>query len=101
MIARHWAGRIKPEEAENYVQYLQEEILPHLSEMKGFSGASIRKRKLQDSIEFLFISEWDSEEAIKQFAGEDISTAVVAEKAQRMMLNFDKEVRHYEIVSSI
>ncbi|MGA9590101.1 MAG: antibiotic biosynthesis monooxygenase, partial [Salegentibacter sp.] len=75
MIARHWAGRIKPEEAENYVQYLQEEILPHLSEIEGFRGASIRKRKLQDSIEFLFISEWASEEAIKQFAGEDISTA--------------------------
>lgn len=100
MIARHWAGRIKPEEAENYVRYLKEEILPHLSEMQGFSGASIRKRKMENAVEFLFISKWTSEEAIKQFAGEDIGVAVVAEKAQKMMLNFDKEVRHYEMVYS-
>lgn len=46
----------------------------------------------------MFTSEWENLESIKQFAGDDINQAVVKEKAKEMMLSFDKEVEHYEIV---
>ncbi|MDT0676413.1 hypothetical protein [Autumnicola musiva] len=39
-------------------------------------------------------------EAIRAFAGKELNVAVVAEKAQKMMLDFDKEVRHYEVIYS-
>lgn len=100
MVSRHWSCRIKPEEEENYVNYLKEEILPHLAQLPGFSGASIRRKAIGDFPEFLFISEWTSKEAIKAFAGEDIHLAVVSEKAQKMMRSFDQEVRHYELIHS-
>ena len=99
MISRHWSGRIKFEEAENYVDYLKTQVIPKLEKMQGFRGASIQKRKLEDVFDFLFISNWDSLQDIEQFAGKDISTAVVSETAQAMMTDFDKEVRHYEVLS--
>lgn len=98
MISRHWSGRIKPEETENYIAYLKTQIIPKLEKMKGFRGASIKRRKLEEAWDFLFISDWDSIKDIEQFAGKDISTAVVSETAQAMMTDFDKEVRHYEVL---
>ena len=100
MISRYWSCRVKPEEEENYVNYLKEEILPHLSTLNGFRGASIRRRNAGDFPEYIFISEWISKEAIKAFAGEEIHVAVVSEKAQKMMRSFDQEVKHYELIHS-
>ncbi|WP_373058149.1 antibiotic biosynthesis monooxygenase [Zunongwangia sp. H14] len=99
MISRHWTGLLKPEETENYLSYLTGEVIPHLEKLDGFLGAGIKKRKLENGVEFVFISNWASMEAIKAFAGVNIEVAVVAEKAQNMMLDFDKEVRHYENVN--
>ncbi|MDT0691281.1 antibiotic biosynthesis monooxygenase [Salegentibacter sp. F188] len=100
MISRYWSCRVKPGEEENYVNYLKVEILPHLATLKGFRGASIRRRDDGDFPEYIFISEWTSREAIKAFAGKEIHLAVVSEKAQKMMRSFDQEVRHYELIHS-
>ncbi len=99
MISRHWSGRIKPEESNNYINYLKTQIIPKLRKMKGFRGASIQKRELEHAFDFLFISNWDSLEDIEQFAGKEIGVAVVSETAQNMMTDFDKEVRHYEVIN--
>ncbi|MDT0647397.1 DUF4286 family protein [Zunongwangia sp. F260] len=101
MISRHWSCRIKREEEGNYVKYLKEEVLPHLSTLDGFLGASINRREVGDFPEYLFISEWTSKEAIRAFSGENIQLAVVSEKAQNMMHSFDREVRHYELIGSV
>lgn len=99
MISRHWSGRIKPEEADNYINYLKTQVIPKLEKMKGFRGASIQKRDLKHAFDFLFISSWDSLEDIEQFAGKDVGVAVVSPTAQAMMTDFDKEVRHYEMIN--
>ena len=41
---------------------------------------------------------WDSLEPIRQFAGEDIKSAVVPAVVRGMMVSFDAWVRHYELV---
>ncbi|MGB7786792.1 MAG: hypothetical protein WBL27_11880 [Salinimicrobium sp.] len=98
MISRHWSGRIKPEETENYINYLKTQIIPKLEKMEGFRGASIKRRRLEHAWDFLFISSWNSLKDIEQFAGREIGVAVVSETAQAMMTDFDKEVRHYEVI---
>ena len=98
MISRHWSGRIKRGQEEKYINFLKQEIIPHLAELPGFEGAAIKKRELKSATEFLFISNWRSMEDIKAFSGENTDVAVVSEKAQAMMTDFDKEVRHYEVV---
>jgi heme-degrading monooxygenase HmoA len=52
-----------------------------------------------DGAEFLVVTVWESLEAIARFAGADVETAVVPEKVQAMMIEYDRRARHYEIVA--
>ena len=40
---------------------------------------------------------WESEDAVRAFAGADIGRAVVAEEAKRVLVSFDADVRHYSV----
>jgi heme-degrading monooxygenase HmoA len=54
-------------------------------------------RQVADGIEFLVVTEWESIEAIQNFAGRDFELAVVPDVAQKMMVRFDTTVRHYDL----
>ena len=98
IISRHWKGIAKPEEGDNYINHLRDETFPKLSEINGFIGASILRRATDRGIEFLIVTKWQSMEAIRQFAGESAHVAVVPAVVQTMMVEYDKEVAHYEVV---
>jgi heme-degrading monooxygenase HmoA len=68
-----------------------------IEKIDGFISASILKRDLPEGVEFLIITEWESLDAIKQFAGANYSAAVVPALVEEMMIYYDKEVRHYEV----
>ena len=97
MIARHWTGVVKKESEAEYIDHLKNDTFKKLAQIDGFIDASILKRELAEGIEFLIITKWDSIEAIKQFAGENYETAVVPNIAQQMMVQHDKQVKHYEM----
>lgn len=97
MISRHWKGIIKSEETENYVRHLKMDTFPQLATIKGFIEAVILKRAVDQGMEFLIITTWDSIDAISQFAGEKSDVAVIPPMAQAMMVEFDSFVVHYEI----
>jgi heme-degrading monooxygenase HmoA len=98
VISRQWRGLIKIGNADAYVKHLRNETFPALQKLSGFKGASILHRELPEGIEFLIITQWDSLESIRAFAGSNVETAVVPQKAQHMMVEFDPIVRHYEVL---
>lgn len=98
MISRQWRGLAKPLQADAYVEHLQEETFPKLGRIPGFVDASILRRSVDRGVEFLIVTRWESLEAIVQFTGRDPDVAVVPEKVQEMMIDYDRTVRHYEIV---
>jgi heme-degrading monooxygenase HmoA len=98
MISRHWRGVAKPEEADHYVHHLRNDTFPKLGRIDGFIKASILRRPAGEGTEFLVVTTWQSIEAIRQFAGESVHTAVVPLTVQKMMVEYDREVVHYEIV---
>jgi heme-degrading monooxygenase HmoA len=98
MISRLWRGLAKPAHADSYVQHLREETFPKLGNIPGFVDASILRRRADQGIEFLIVTRWNSMEAIEQFAGRDSDVAVVPEKVQEMMIDYDRTVRHYEVL---
>jgi len=59
----------------------------------------ILRRNLPDGVEFLVVTDWASVEAIRAFAGMDAETAVVPQKVHDMMVDYDRSVRHYEVLS--
>lgn len=97
MISRHWKGIAKPEETDNYIRHLRRDTFPQLRSIEGFIDATILKRPTDDGIEFLIVTVWESLDAIKQFAGEIPTVAVVPPNVQAMMIAFDSHVTHYEI----
>src|SRR5262247_3730685 len=98
MISRHWRGIVRRGEAENYLDHLRRKIFPQLENIEGFRGASILKREVTNGTEFLIVTTWESNDAIRQFAGAAINHAVVPPEAQAMMVEYDKEVLHYEVL---
>lgn len=98
MIERHWKGIAKPEEAENYIRHLHGKTFPHLGELAGFIKASILRRPVENGVEFLVVTVWDSIESIKAFAGDAVETANVPQEARDMMVSFENNARHYEVV---
>jgi heme-degrading monooxygenase HmoA len=98
MISRHWRGVAKPEEADHYIHHLRNDTFPKLAKVDGFNKASILRRSTAEGTEFLIVTTWQSIEAIRQFAGESVHIAVVPPEVQTMMVKYDREVAHYEIV---
>ena len=98
MISRHWKGVAKPDEADRYIEHLRRETFPRLSNIDGFVGASILRRRTTRGVEFLIVTTWRSLEAIHNFAGESAQVAVVPPAVQALMIEYDREVVHYEVV---
>jgi heme-degrading monooxygenase HmoA len=98
MISRHWRGLAKKTDADAYVAHLQTETFPAVRALPGFRDASILRRELPEGVEFLVVTLWDSLDAIRAFAGERVDVAVVPAKVQRMMVDYDRAVAHYEVV---
>jgi heme-degrading monooxygenase HmoA len=98
MISRQWRGLARPERAQDYARHLRTETFPQLRRIAGFVDASILTRELAAGVEFLVVTRWESLEAIRDFAGLDAEAAVVPEEVQRMMLECDRRVRHYQVV---
>ena len=99
MISRQWRGLAKSTLADEYVAHLRTETFPQLSNIPGFVDASILRRTVPDGVEFLIVTNWDSIKAIEQFSGREPETAVVPERVQKMMIEYDHKVRHYELVT--
>ena len=59
-------------------------------------SAKILRRIENKVCHFLTITEWDSYESIKQFAGENLEKARYYEGDKKYLLEFEDEVTHYE-----
>jgi heme-degrading monooxygenase HmoA len=100
MIERHWKGITSIENSNSYIKHLLEDTFPQLSKIKGFKKASILKRVINDSVEFLIITQWESINSIMKFSGENTEVAVVPLKAQKLMTSYDLKVSHYEKIEA-
>ena len=98
MIARVWRGIARPETANDYLAHLQRTVFPELAQLDGYRSASVLRRDLDEGVEFTVQTIWESLDAIRQFAGEQVTTAVVAPTAQPLFRSYDATVTHYDIV---
>ena len=97
MISRQWNGIAKPGLADAYVKHLEHETFVSLAKLPGFIRASILRREIGDMTEFQIVTEWESLDSIRAFAGADISVAVVPEAARALLSSFDDHVLHYTV----
>jgi heme-degrading monooxygenase HmoA len=98
MIARTWRGATKADDAERYLDYLHQTGLAEYRKIDGNRGVLALRRVTQGQAEFLLISLWDSESAIRQFAGANIERAVFYPEDEQFLIERDDHVTHYEVV---
>src|SRR5918993_5804651 len=72
MLARTWRGATRAEDAEIYLDYLHRTGLSEYRKIEGNRGVLALRRVTDGRAEFLLVSLWDSEEAIRRFAGSDM-----------------------------
>ena len=101
MIARIWRGSAIRERADDYVKHLQQSVVPELRQIDGFKGIYLLRRESSDYVEFLVMTLWESMEAIRKFAGENLEVAVVAPAARVFFREYDAKVKHFEIVLNL
>ena len=57
----------------------------------------VLRRRDGEHAEFLFISLWESLDAIKRFAGEDVERAVYYPMDREFLLELEPTVTHFEV----
>jgi heme-degrading monooxygenase HmoA len=97
VIARIWRGWTSADNAETYAAYVQATGITDYQRTPGNLGAWMLRRREGDRVEFLTLSFWDSEDAIRGFAGEDIGKAVFYPEDDRYLVDREERVQHYEV----
>jgi antibiotic biosynthesis monooxygenase (ABM) superfamily enzyme len=96
VIARLWHGWTTPENADAYEQLLREHVLPGIGRIEGYHGAYVLRRDAGDEIAFVTMTLFDSWDAVRAFAGDDPTLAVVPPEARRLLKRFDERSEHFE-----
>jgi heme-degrading monooxygenase HmoA len=99
MIARIWHGVTPATKADEYFQYLKKTGLPDYDSTEGNRGVYLLRRLEGDQAHFLTLTFWESEEAIKKFAGEDIEKARYYPEDAQFLLEMEPTVKHYEVLA--
>ena len=100
MIARMWRGATKAEDGDAYLEVLRRTGFAEYRATPG-NVSVLGLRRLNDKdgrAEFLIVSLWESEEAIRRFAGEDLERAVFYPEDERFLVERDERVQHFEVV---
>jgi len=98
MIARTWRGATRAEDGEAYVRYLNETGFAEYRGTPGNLGVLGLRRMVGDRAEFLLVTLWESEEAIRRFAGDTPGRAVFYPEDDRFLVDRDEHVDHFEVV---
>ncbi len=97
-VMRQWSARTTEPQLPKYLEHFSKNVLPELRRVPGYLGAIVSLRHLESDIEIVVETTWRSLDAIRTFAGPDLEAAVVADEAAALLTNFDRRVRHSEIV---
>lgn len=98
MIVRTWRGATRAADAERYLEYLERTGLSEYRATPGNRGALALRRIDGDRAEFLLITFWDSDEAVRNFAGAHPDRAVFYPEDDRFLVDRDDHVTHFDLV---
>jgi len=98
MIARIWHGTVPAAAAEEYARYIEETGVSEVRRTPGNRGVLVLRRVAVPEADFLFTSFWDSLQAIRRFAGDDLDRAVYYPRDREFLLALEPHVAHYEVV---
>ena len=102
MIARIWHGWTTRANADAFAKLLIEVVVPGFEAraVAGFLHIDLLRRDAGDEVEFTTIMIFDSIEAVKRFAGDDATVALVPDAARALLARFDDRVVIHDVLGS-
>jgi heme-degrading monooxygenase HmoA len=100
-IARVWRGVTRAARADEYLDYLNETGVAACRATEGNLGVRIMRRVDDGHAEFVFVSLWESFDAIRRFAGDDYERAVYYPEDEGFLLELEPNVAHYEVAVDV
>jgi len=98
MIARIWHGIVPTPKSENYRNFLNERAIPDYQSVQGNLGVYILERREGEVTHLITLTFWESLEAIRAFAGDEIEAAKYYDEDRDFLIEFEPNVLHYEVV---
>jgi len=100
VIARTWHGRVPAAKGAAYLAFLERVALPDYKGTPGNRGVQILMRTEADVTHFLLVTFWDSFDAIRAFAGDEVARARYYPEDKDFLLEFEPFVTHYDVPAS-
>jgi heme-degrading monooxygenase HmoA len=98
MLARLWRGATTAADADAYLDYLGQTGVAEYRATEGNMGVLTLRRVVDGRAEFLLVTLWKDEDAVRRFAGADVDRAVFYPEDDGFLVDRDDHVTHYEVV---
>jgi len=98
LITRLWEGSTRARDADRYLAYLHRTGLREYQGAAGNHGVLALRATGGDRADFLLLTFWDSEAAIRGFAGEPMERARFYPEDEAFLIRRGETVRHLELV---
>jgi heme-degrading monooxygenase HmoA len=98
MIARRWHGRVPASKADEYLELSKKVGLADYRSTEGNRGAWCLHRREGEVVHVEMFTLWDDLEAIRHFAGDELTKAKYYEFDPAFLLELEPDVLHFEIV---
>jgi heme-degrading monooxygenase HmoA len=97
MICRIWHGRTPRHRADAYAAFLEARAIPDYRGVTGNLSVDILRRDDGDVTHFLTVTYWESEAAIRAFAGDELLTAKYYPEDRGFLIEFEQNVQHFVV----
>jgi len=97
MIARIWRGAVRSGDSDAYAEYMQRTGIADYAATEGNRGVWMLMREVGELTEVVMFTLWDSVDAVKGFAGDDIARAVFYPEDDRYLVERDVTVQHFDV----
>jgi hypothetical protein len=98
MIARRWHGRVAADKAEEYLKLTKDVGLADYRRTPGHVDSWCFHRAEGDVVHVETLSFWESLEAIRRFAGDELTKAKYYDFDADFLLELEPEVVHFEVI---
>jgi len=97
MITRIWHGATHASKSDAYLDLMRTIAIPDYRAVPGNKGAYALRRVEGDIAHFLMVTFWESEAAIRAFAGDNIDKAKYYDFDKDFLLELEPSTTHYEM----
>ena len=99
-VIRIWRGATRAEDRDAYVEYLEGTGIADYLATPGNRGVQVLTRIEGDRAHFTILTEWESLDAVRAFAGDDAEVARFYPEDDRFLVARELRAEHHELAAS-